>query len=60
MFDAPILIALASTGYFLNLFNLLPVGFLDGGGSLHCRAGSGCQDRRCFSGLMEISQFIVG
>ncbi|HEY2124858.1 MAG TPA: site-2 protease family protein [Chthoniobacterales bacterium] len=29
--DAPILIALASTGYFLNLFNLLPVGFLDGG-----------------------------
>jgi Zn-dependent protease len=31
MFDAPILIALASTGYFLNLFNLLPVGFLDGG-----------------------------
>jgi Zn-dependent protease len=31
MFDAPTLIALASTGYFLNLFNLLPVGFLDGG-----------------------------
>ena len=31
MFDAPALIALASTGYFLNLFNLLPVGFLDGG-----------------------------
>lgn len=30
-FDAPILIALASAGYFLNLFNLLPVGFLDGG-----------------------------
>lgn len=29
--DAPLLIALASTGYFLNLFNLLPVGFLDGG-----------------------------
>ena len=29
--DSPILIALASTGYFLNLFNLLPVGFLDGG-----------------------------
>ena len=26
-----VLIALASTGYFLNLFNLLPVGFLDGG-----------------------------
>ena len=30
-FDAPILIALASSGYFLNLFNLMPVGFLDGG-----------------------------
>ncbi len=29
--DAPMLIALASSGYFLNLFNLLPVGFLDGG-----------------------------
>src|SRR5216117_3424980 len=29
--DTPILIALASAGYFLNLFNLLPVGFLDGG-----------------------------
>jgi Zn-dependent protease len=27
----PFLIALASTGYFLNLFNLMPVGFLDGG-----------------------------
>jgi Zn-dependent protease len=27
----PILIALAMSGYFLNLFNLLPVGFLDGG-----------------------------
>lgn len=27
----PILTALASTGYFLNLFNLVPVGFLDGG-----------------------------
>jgi Zn-dependent protease len=29
--DSPRMIALASTGYFLNLFNLLPVGFLDGG-----------------------------
>jgi Zn-dependent protease len=29
--DLPILIALASAGYFLNLFNLMPVGFLDGG-----------------------------
>lgn len=29
--DNPLLIALAQTGYFLNLFNLLPVGFLDGG-----------------------------
>jgi Zn-dependent protease len=29
--DVPILIALAQTGYLLNLFNLLPVGFLDGG-----------------------------
>jgi Zn-dependent protease len=29
--DSPRLLALASTGYFLNLFNLLPVGFLDGG-----------------------------
>jgi Zn-dependent protease len=31
MFNIPLLIALASTGYFLNLFNLMPVGFLDGG-----------------------------
>jgi Zn-dependent protease len=30
-FDMPLLIALAMSGYFLNLFNLLPVGFLDGG-----------------------------
>jgi Zn-dependent protease len=29
--NTPFLIALASTGYFLNLFNLMPVGFLDGG-----------------------------
>jgi Zn-dependent protease len=29
--NMPFLIALASTGYFLNLFNLMPVGFLDGG-----------------------------
>jgi Zn-dependent protease len=30
-FHMPLLIALAMSGYFLNLFNLLPVGFLDGG-----------------------------
>jgi Zn-dependent protease len=30
-FDAPIFIALAWFGYFLNLFNLTPVGMLDGG-----------------------------
>src|SRR5712671_6558454 len=30
-FAAPIFIALAWFGYFLNLFNLTPVGFLDGG-----------------------------
>jgi Zn-dependent protease len=29
--DAPLLISLALTGYFLNLFNLTPVGMLDGG-----------------------------
>jgi Zn-dependent protease len=29
--NAPTLLALASAGYFLNLFNLMPVGFLDGG-----------------------------
>jgi len=29
--NIPIFFALASAGYFLNLFNLLPVGFLDGG-----------------------------
>jgi Zn-dependent protease len=29
--NVPIFFALASAGYFLNLFNLLPVGFLDGG-----------------------------
>jgi Zn-dependent protease len=31
IFDAPIFIALASFGYLLNLFNLTPVGMLDGG-----------------------------
>src|ERR1700680_1082240 len=31
IFYMPFMIALASTGYFLNLFNLMPVGFLDGG-----------------------------
>jgi Zn-dependent protease len=31
MFDAPIFVALAWFGYFLNLFNLTPVGMLDGG-----------------------------
>src|SRR5947207_2728268 len=31
MFSAPIFIALAWVGYFLNLFNLTPVGMLDGG-----------------------------
>jgi Zn-dependent protease len=30
-FDAPLFIALAWFGYFLNLFNLTPVGMLDGG-----------------------------
>jgi Zn-dependent protease len=30
-FAAPLLIALAWSGYFLNLFNLAPVGMLDGG-----------------------------
>lgn len=29
--DSPTVLALASSGYFLNLFNLMPVGFLDGG-----------------------------
>src|ERR1700722_17787311 len=29
--NIPIFFALASAGYFLNLFNLMPVGFLDGG-----------------------------
>jgi Zn-dependent protease len=31
IFNAPIFLALAWFGYFLNLFNLTPVGFLDGG-----------------------------
>jgi len=51
-FNMPLLIALASTGYLLNLFNLMPVGFLDGGrivtalsrwlwlGALQCSSGS--------------------
>jgi len=30
-FDEPLLMALAYSGFFLNLFNLMPVGFLDGG-----------------------------
>ena len=29
--NVPMFFALASAGYFLNLFNLMPVGFLDGG-----------------------------
>ena len=29
--DNPLFLALAYTGFFLNLFNLMPVGFLDGG-----------------------------
>jgi Zn-dependent protease len=31
IFNAPVFIALAFMGYFLNLFNLAPVGMLDGG-----------------------------
>lgn len=31
IFDTPVFIALASFGYLLNLFNLTPVGMLDGG-----------------------------
>jgi Zn-dependent protease len=31
MLDSPFFVALALSGYFLNLFNLTPVGFLDGG-----------------------------
>src|ERR1700756_955533 len=31
VFDAPVFVALAWFGYFLNLFNLTPVGMLDGG-----------------------------
>ena len=31
MLDKPLLIAIASTGYWLNLFNLCPIGTLDGG-----------------------------
>ncbi len=31
IFNAPVFIALAFMGYFLNLFNLTPVGMLDGG-----------------------------
>lgn len=30
-FNEPLLMALAYSGFFLNLFNLMPVGFLDGG-----------------------------
>ena len=30
-FESPFLLALAYTAYFLNLFNLIPIGFLDGG-----------------------------
>jgi len=30
-FDAPLFIALAWVGYWLNLFNLTPIGYLDGG-----------------------------
>jgi Zn-dependent protease len=34
--DSPVLRALGFTGFFLNLFNLLPVGFLDGGHIYRC------------------------
>lgn len=31
VFDAPLFVALAWVGYWLNLFNLTPIGYLDGG-----------------------------
>jgi Zn-dependent protease len=43
--DSNLLLALAYTGFFLNLFNLVPIGFLDGGRILQSwrvlRAGGG-------------------
>ena len=43
--DSRLLLALAYTGFFLNLFNLIPIGFLDGGRILQSwrvlRAGGG-------------------
>jgi Zn-dependent protease len=43
--DSNLLLALAYTGFFLNLFNLIPIGFLDGGRILQAwrvlRAGGG-------------------
>src|SRR5881392_770756 len=51
VFAAPIFIALAWFGYFLNLFNLTPVGMLDGGRIVpRCLAGFGCPGSPCFFG----------
>lgn len=34
--DSPVLQAIGFTGFFLNLFNLVPIGFLDGGHIYRC------------------------
>jgi Zn-dependent protease len=55
--DSQLLRALAYTGFLLNLFNLLPIGFLDGGHIARCfrylRLG-GAKDRALVVGLVYV------
>jgi membrane-associated protease RseP (regulator of RpoE activity) len=52
-----VLRALGYTGFFLNLFNLLPIGFLDGGHIYRCfnylRRG-GAKDRATLVGVAYV------
>ncbi len=54
MLHSPVLRALGYTGFFLNLFNLVPIGFLDGGHIFRCinylRRG-GAKDRAAIVGF---------
>ena len=59
--DSPLLHALAYSGFLLNLFNLIPIGFLDGGHILRSwrilRAGGGRAspaDARRLSGVVAL------
>jgi len=55
--NSPVLKALGYTGFLLNLFNLLPIGFLDGGHVFRCfnylRLG-GAKDRATIVGIAYV------